>query len=371
MFFGPWETLEELGRGGQGTVYLAKRRNDGLLDPSLSDQFAKWIFSVVGSNAAVRLESVEHIFALMREFSRDSRAQTFALKTLNEFSSTDARKKAVDRLTREASTLKAFNHRSLIRIVDANPDQLWFVMDCYRETLAQNLERTKGDLLAALTAFRPLVEAVSVLHQAGIVHRDIKPDNIFVSAEGRLVLGDFGLAIQMDDSSGRLSDTYENVGSRDWMPGWAMGMRLEDVRPTFDIFCLGKVLWSMVSGRPKLRLWYHHRPEFELEKMFEDPSIRWARELLDSCIVEDEDKCIQSTEDLLHRVDGYIRALKSSAQLPRHGALRCRICGMGEYTEGVRNDPDLRILACDCCGNMQSFHKAERRAVWQRRNPGP
>jgi hypothetical protein len=169
----------------------------------------------------------------------------------------------------------------------------------------------------------------------------------------------------MDDNSGRLTDTYENVGSRDWMPGWAMGMRLEDVRPTFDVFSLGKVLWSMISGRPKLRLWYHHRPEFEIEDMFDDHSIRWARELLDVCIVEDEDKCIESAGALLRRVDVCIRALKTSSQLPRHGVLECRMCGMGKYSETVREDPGFKILACDCCGNMQSFHRPEGRAVWR------
>ena len=103
---------------------------------------------------------------------------------------------------------------------------------------------------------RPLVEAVAALHEVKIIHRDIKPDNIFVTDNG-LVLGDFGIAHLEDKDNTRVSETYENVGSRDWMPPWAMGMRLDDVRPTFDVFGLGKVLWSMVSGKSKLRLWYY------------------------------------------------------------------------------------------------------------------
>ena len=142
----------------------------------------------------------------------------------------------------------------------------------------------------------------------------------------------------MDDNSGRLTDTYENAGSRDWMPGWAMGMRLEDVKPTFDIFSLGKVLWSMISGKSKLRLWYLHEPEFEIERMFpEDRSILWARELLDSCIVEKEDKCIDSAPNLLHRVDKYIQVLRLPHSFPGTCTERA-ICGMGKYTESVRED---------------------------------
>jgi hypothetical protein len=41
---------------------------------------------------------------------------------------------------------------------------------------------------------------------------------------------------------------------RDWMPAWAQGVRIEDIRPSFDVFTLGKLLWSLVSGQPKLRL---------------------------------------------------------------------------------------------------------------------
>jgi hypothetical protein len=88
------------------------------------------------------------------------------------------------------------------------------------------LGRTQGDVLGSLLAFRSLLEAVAKLHEKGYVHRDIKPDNIFVADDGHLVLGDFGLVIEPGAADGRLTDTYENVGSRDWMPGWAMGLRI-------------------------------------------------------------------------------------------------------------------------------------------------
>jgi len=63
----------------------------------------------------------------------------------------------------------------------------------------------------------------------------VKPANVFIADDGHLVLGDFGLVIQPGSRDPRLTDTYENVGSRDWMPGWAMGMRMDDVRPSFDV----------------------------------------------------------------------------------------------------------------------------------------
>ncbi len=189
----------------------------------------------------------------------------------------------------EVEALKSASHPAIIPILDSNLDENWFVMKYFSEgTLADYLTRYRGKLVDALRAFRPLVEGVAEIHRLNLVHRDIKPENVFPSSSN-LVLGDLGLVFFLDQARSRVTDTFENVGSRDWMPGWAMGIRIEEIRPSFDVFSLGKLLWSMVSGQPRLQLWYHHRDRFELEKMFPDsPDIRWARPILDECIVENE-----------------------------------------------------------------------------------
>ncbi|MGH9392880.1 MAG: hypothetical protein ACRD1E_01825 [Terriglobales bacterium] len=45
-------------------------------------------------------------------------------------------------------------------------------------------------------------------------------------------------------------------------------MRLDDVKPNFDVFSLGKLLWAMVSPKTRMRLWYHDAPEFSLKTAF-------------------------------------------------------------------------------------------------------
>ena len=100
-----------------------------------------------------------------------------------------------------------------------------------------------------LQAFRPLVEAVAMLHKADIIHRDIKTKNIFVAKDNRLVLGHFGIVFYRDGQ--RLTETYERVGARDWMAPWGLPEREVSPRrsyPPLDIFPLAKVLWSMISG---------------------------------------------------------------------------------------------------------------------------
>ena len=189
------------------------------------------------------------------------------------------------------------------------------------------------------------------------MHRDIKPANVFLADDDRLVLGDFGLVINPTAADQRLTDTYENVGSRDWMPGWAMGMRMDDVKPNFDVFSLGKVLWSMISGKQFLRLWYHHFPEFDLERLFpENHAMAWAVRVLDKCVVEHERDCSNNATELLAEVDLAIEALTHGAQiLGKDRPLRCWICGLGSYTHKVRDDNTL-TLACGHCGHMLSFH---------------
>ncbi len=365
MFYGPWESLEELGSGGQGKVFRTCKKIDALARPELPKDFCQWLQACFGVKSEFKEENAKKIFDLMREFCREPNAQRYALKVLHEFKDDQTRAKAIQRLEREVVALQTFKHQALIGVIDHRVKDGWFVMDFHPTTLAKNLDRTQGDVLASLLAFRPIVEAVSLLHRGGIVHRDIKPDNVFITNENRLVLGDFGLAIQMDGQSNRLTDTYENVGSRDWMPGWAMGMKLENVSPAFDVFSLGKLLWAMVSGREKLRLWYLHDPEFELEAIFpDDPSVKLVRKILDRCIVEREEQCFRDAGELLTRIDIVMRAERLFGQLPDQGPIRCRICGFGEYKETIRDDLDLMSLACNYCGNTQGFAKRFRRVDW-------
>ena len=86
------------------------------------------------------------------------------------------------RIKKEIAVMQENLHPNLLKVLDADPDSKWFVSKYYsNETLdkPRNRDRFTGDLAKSLRALRPLVQGVSELHKRGIVHRDIKPQNIF------------------------------------------------------------------------------------------------------------------------------------------------------------------------------------------------
>jgi hypothetical protein len=125
-------------------------------------------------------------------------------------------------------------------LLDSNEAEQWIVTEFFPEgTLERHPSRYKGRPVLALQAFRSLLETVASLHKDKIVHRDIKPANVFIGNDGRLILGDFGIAY-VSDQMPRVTLTEERVGPWDYMPQWAdIGERLENVEPNFDVTVTG------------------------------------------------------------------------------------------------------------------------------------
>ena len=228
-----------------------------------------------------------------------------ALKVLHKTEDARDPQNASERIAREIQAMAEIEHPNLLRVLDKDPNHSWFVAEYHRQgTLDKHIDRYTGDLFSTLRAIRPLVEGVARLHSTGLVHRDIKPHNIFIANDGRLVLGDFGLAYSKDDWHTRLTGTFENVGSWDWMPPWATHVRVEEVNPTFDVFSLGKVIWAMLSNVRILKYWYYDHPQYDVTQLFPDsPGINLANELFRKCIVENEAECLKTAEALLKEIE--------------------------------------------------------------------
>jgi len=226
-----------------------------------------------------------------------------------------------------------------------------------------------------------LVDGVVEIHSQGAIHRDIKPENIFIAASDDLVLGDFGIAFFEEGE--RLTKTYgERVGSHYWMAPWAydnVRLELSQVKAPLDIYPLGKVLWSMISGRNGFPFWEYEKADNNLEKLFpNDRSMSLVNSLLARCVVREEKDCLLSSAvNLRSAVDELIEQIITDRSGHRPGRAEtwpCRMCGKGNYRPVsprmgsgpvlmlaqiiggvVSADQPFSISVCDHCGHAELF----------------
>ena len=156
---------------------------------------------------------------------------------------------ATERFVREARILAGISHPNLVPVHRAGESQgfSYYVMDFLEaETLAERLGRGPLPPDAAVALGRDLLAALEAVHRREIVHRDVKPGNIFL-LEGRAVIGDLGVAKATDDGAPPLTDAGKAMGSPGYMAPEQMAGR--DVTPATDIFAVGLVLYEALTGK--------------------------------------------------------------------------------------------------------------------------
>lgn len=210
---GRYELTECLGRGGMGVVFAAR---DKRTQKSLA---LKWLTSsaLYGSEA-----------------DRDS---------------------ALARFEREALIAARTAHPNLVDVYDVSvvPESPFIVMErLHGETLRSRLERGPLSWEDALAIVLPAMRGVAALHRQGVVHRDLKPDNIFLCATqdasyAAVKVLDLGISHEASSVNGQLTKTGALLGTPAYMPLEQLrGER--DVGPGVDIYALGVVLYEALSG---------------------------------------------------------------------------------------------------------------------------
>ena len=205
---GPYILMELLGRGAMGEVWLAAHQE---------------------------LESY------------------YALKLINEVQAADD--DGVRRFQREVEAMAAVDrHPAIVRIHSAGvaPDgRPYYAMEYVTGRSLKDALREGLPLEEALDALEQVADGLGWVHAHGIVHRDVKPENVLLTDEGGARLTDFGLArLDAAAAADRLTRTGEIIGTPVYMAPEQLDRTRGEVGPHSDVWSLGTILYELLTGTP-------------------------------------------------------------------------------------------------------------------------
>jgi serine/threonine-protein kinase len=158
---------------------------------------------------------------------------------------------AHERFLREVTLLERLDHPAVVRLLDhgkTGDSGVYYLAMPWVEgdSLAAILEEGPLEVEDALELFADLADGLAYAHAHGVMHRDLKPHNVLVTAEGRGVLLDFGTAF--DRGGERITEDGRVPGTLGWLPPEVFEPRTRPDPALGDVYALGVMLWEALEG---------------------------------------------------------------------------------------------------------------------------
>lgn len=268
-FAGRYQIIDELGKGGMGKVYR-------VLDKKLNEEVA--------------------------------------LKLIKPEISLD--KKTVERFSNELKISRKIIHKNIARMFDLNEEKEthYITMEYVRGEDLKRLIRKMGQLGAAqaIPIAKQICKGLGEAHRLGVVHRDLKPQNVMVDEDGDARIMDFGIARSLESRG--ITGAGVMIGTPEYMsPEQVEG---KDVDQRSDIYSLGIILYEMVTGRVPFEgdtpftIGMKHKGEtpknpIELNAQIPEDLSR----LILKCLEKDKDKRYQSAGEVLEELGNIERGM--------------------------------------------------------------
>ena len=285
-FAGRYQVIEELGRGGMGRVYKA-------------------IDTEINENVAIKL--------LNPEISADE--------------------KTIERFRNELKTARKISHKNVCRMYHLSKDKEGTQYITMEYVPGEDLKSTVirvGQLSIgkAISIAKQVCEGLAEAHHLGVIHRDLKPQNIMVDREGNTRIMDFGIARSLRKKG--ITEAGVLIGTPEYMSPEQVDEK--EVDPRSDIYSLGIILYEMVTGRvpfegdKPLTIALKHKSERPREPKELNPHTPdELNRLILKCVEKDSRKRYQTAEELLAALTALEKGIPTTERiLPRKKPITAR-----------------------------------------------
>jgi Protein kinase domain len=285
------------------------------------------------------------------------------------------------RFKNEVAALQKIDSEHVLKLIDADTEreEPWLMTEfCAGGTLTKAAVHHRS-ILEIIKLFKQVCLGVQAMHKAGLLHRDIKPDNVLLrEVAGPAVVGDLGLVFDLEQPEDRRTRLDESVGPKFYMaPEYEEG-RVENPTVAGDIYSLGKLFYFMLTGEIFARE-KHRTPTWDLVKKFKDDSFEHVNRMFDFMIVENPSNRFENMQKVFDNLElvRYCMEGRYPVLDPTRG-ITCRFCGLGNYTVylhtksapgdisnagfGPVTGTQWRSLRCERCGHLELFHVQNVRA---------